>query len=76
MRFKIYNRNKNYHGIVSNEKEGERTADGVDRAQAGSRYRKELDFAHGAPFVSVFCFRSDQEGPKLKNMLHIVEWQE
>ena len=46
MRFKIYNRNKNYHGIVSNEKEGERTADGVDRAQAGSRYRKELDFVH------------------------------
>ena len=53
MRFKIYNRNKNYHGIVSNEKEGERTADGVDRAQAGSRYRKELDFVHRAPFVSV-----------------------
>ena len=31
---------------VSNEKEGERTANGVDRAQAGSRYRKELDFVH------------------------------
>ena len=26
----------------------------VDRAQAGRRYRKELDFVHRAPFVSWF----------------------
>ena len=45
---------------ISNEKEGERTANGVDRAQAASTYRKELDFVHRAPFVSVvFFFRSD-----------------
>ena len=32
---------------VGNEKEGERTANRVDRAQqAGSGYRKELDFVH------------------------------
>ena len=41
------------------EKEGERTANGVDRAQVGSRCRNELDFVHRAPFVSVvFFFRS------------------
>ena len=55
MRLKIWNRNKS-----SNEKQGEKTADGVDRAQAGSRYRKELDFVHRAPVVSVVLFfRSD-----------------
>ena len=44
----------------NNEKEGERAADGVDRAQAGSRYIKELDFVHRDPFVSVVFFvRSD-----------------
>ena len=32
--------------IVSNEKEGERAANEVDRAQAESRYRKELDVVH------------------------------
>ena len=35
---------------VSNEKEGERAANGVDRAQAGNRYRKRLDFVHRALF--------------------------
>ena len=34
---------------------------GVDKAEAGSRYTKELDFVHRAPpFVSVaLFFRSD-----------------
>ena len=62
---------------ISNEKERERTANGVDRAQAGSRYINGLEFVHGAPFVSaVFFFRSDKERSKLKIMLHIVGWQE
>ena len=56
-------------------KEGERTANGVDRAQAGNMYRKEFDFVHRAPFVLVvFSFRSDEEGSKLKIMPHIVGW--
>ena len=46
----------------SNEKEGERTAKGVDTAQTRSSYRNELDFVHMAPFVSVVFFnRSDPE---------------
>ena len=62
---------------VSNEKERERTAKGVDRAQAGSRYRNELGFVHRAPFISVVFFsRSDYEGSKLKIMPHIVGRQE
>ena len=48
-----------------------------DRAQAGSMYRKKLDFVQRAPFVSVvFFFRSDYKWSKLKIMLHIVGRQE
>ena len=48
--------------INGNEKEEERTANGADRAQAGSRYRQELDVGRRAPFVSVvFFFRGDHE---------------
>ena len=46
----------------------QRTAEGVDGVQAASRYRKELDFVHRAPFVSVvFFFRSDKEGPNVED---------
>ena len=36
-----------------NERGGAKTANGVDRAQAGFRFRNGLDFVHIFPFVSV-----------------------
>ena len=39
-----------------------------DRGQGASRHGKELDFVHGAPFVSVgFFFRSDAEGSNVED---------
>ena len=34
--------------------EGARTANGIDRVQAGSRFRKELDFVHRFPLLPWF----------------------
>ena len=61
----------------SNEKVGERTANGVDRAQAGSRHTKELhkvDLVQRAPFASVVFFRSDLRRIKVEDQatVHIV----
>ena len=58
---------------VGNEKKGEMVANGVDRAHAGSRYRKELHFGHTALSVSVaFFFRDDSRGITLKVILLIL----
>ena len=35
---------------ISNEREGEITANGVDGVQARSRFRRELDFVHTVGF--------------------------
>ena len=50
-----------YPGIYQRKGRGQ-DSNGLDRAQAGSRYSKELDFVHRAPFVVVVFFFRSEEG--------------
>ena len=56
---------------------GERTADGVDRVQAGGRLRRELDLAHRCPLFPPWfsSLGNAYEWSTLKLMLHTVAWQ-
>ena len=56
-----------------NEREGVRTANGVDKVPTGSRLRRELDFVHRFPSFPWFSSVGNAyEQSTLKLMLHIV----